>query len=167
MGSFLGEGGTVKDLFLFYFMWMSVLPACMDVYCVHAWCPWRLEEGIVLRRHGCFCAHREAPGKPGMRSIQGCSSLEGTCFFNLVALVLCVWPTFLTLHPPSDPHYKFVVLSQSIEPIFMDFTKNLNVVTSDLYLAYFVPQGDLHVVCLACRIELIVTRTIFTKLCCA
>ena len=26
---------------------MSVLPACMSVYSLHAWCPWRPEEGIM------------------------------------------------------------------------------------------------------------------------
>ena len=31
-------------LFKFYFMCMSVLPACMYVHHVHAWCPKRSEE---------------------------------------------------------------------------------------------------------------------------
>lgn len=28
-------------------MCMNALPACMNVDCVHTWCQWRLEEGIM------------------------------------------------------------------------------------------------------------------------
>lgn len=33
-------------------------------------------------------------------------------------------------------------LGQSVEPLFMDFTMNFYMVTSDLHLALFVPEGD-------------------------
>lgn len=52
----------------------------------------------------------------------------------------------------------------------MYFTKCFNIVTSDLYLAYFVscgPRGDLYMFYGAPQIELITTRKAFTKLCCA
>lgn len=40
----------------------------------------------------------------------------------------------------------------------MDFTKRFYVVTFDLYLAYFVPQGDLCMLCCEHGIKLIITR---------
>lgn len=36
---------------LFIFMCMDVLRACMSVYHVHAWFPWRPEEGVRHPRH--------------------------------------------------------------------------------------------------------------------
>ena len=44
--------------------------------------------------------------------------------------------------PSPDPLHKYVFLGKSVEPALMDFTKSFNVVLSDLYLANFVPQGD-------------------------
>lgn len=29
-------------------MSIGVLPVCVFVYCMHAWCPWRSEEGVVV-----------------------------------------------------------------------------------------------------------------------
>lgn len=60
---------------------------------------------------------------------------------NLVTFALPVWPEiFLAPDPPPDPYPKFVFLSQSIEPIYMGFTKSFDGVTSGVYLAYFVPK---------------------------
>lgn len=55
-------------------------------------------------------------------------------------------------------------LSQSIGPAFMDFTKCFNVVTSNLYLVYFVPQRDLCTFCCECEIELTISRISFYQI---
>lgn len=70
------------------------------------------------------------------------------------------------LEPPLDPYHKPAFLSQSIEPIFTGFTKSFNVVTSDLCLGCFVPQGDYMLYC-EHGIKLVSTRILFAKLCCA
>lgn len=46
----------------------------------------------------------------------------------------------------------------------MNFTKASNVVMSNLYLANFVPQADLFILCCECRTELIITRIIFHQI---
>lgn len=49
----------------------------------------------------------------------------------------------------------------------MYLTKSFYVVMSDLYLADFVPRGDLCVLYCAPGVELIIIGKIFAKLCCA
>lgn len=63
---------------------------------------------------------------------------------GMVSFALSVWPeTFPVLNPSPDSYHKLGILHQSTEPIFTDFTKNFDVVTSDLYLTYFFLQGNL------------------------
>lgn len=64
------------------------------------------------------------------------------------------------LNPP-DPYCIFAFLSQSIDPTFMDFTKNFVVTMSDLYLVYFVLQRDVCLLYCECGPELIFTRINF------
>lgn len=49
----------------------------------------------------------------------------------------------------------------------MYLTKSFDVVKSSLYLAHFVPQGDLCVLHCAHRTEFMITREVFTKVTCA
>lgn len=63
-------------------------------------------------------------------------------------------------------------LSQFMEPVFTHsvpctLQRVSGAVASDLYLAYFVPQRDSSMLCCAHGIELIITRMVFTRLCCA
>lgn len=77
-----------------------------------------------------------------------------------------LWPeTF----PEPDPCQTLIInfLKESIETIFMNFTKSFDVVASDQYLAYFISQGDLCLFGCTHGTELIITRIIFTKLCSA
>jgi hypothetical protein len=53
------------------FLFMGVLPACMSVYHVHAWCPQWLEEGI---------------GSPGTRITDDFELLCGCWELNLGSL---------------------------------------------------------------------------------
>lgn len=69
--------------------------------------------------------------------------------------------------PSPGPYDELASLRKSTDPVFMDFTKSFYVVTSDLYLAYFVPQRNLCILRCALRIELIITRIHFTELGCA
>lgn len=51
--------------------------------------------------------------------------------------------------PPSDPDQKLAILSQSVHPIFMEdaectLQRVFSVVTLDLSLDYFVPQGEFY-----------------------
>lgn len=46
----------------------------------------------------------------------------------------------------------------------MDFTKTFNVVMSNLYLANFISQADLHILYCECRTELFITRIIFHQI---
>jgi hypothetical protein len=57
--------------------------------------------------------------------------------------------------------------SQPIDPILVDFTKHFSGFKADLHLAYSVPRGEIHVLYCARRIELIISRKVPTKLCCA
>ena len=50
-----------------------------------------------------------------------------------------------------------------MEGVITYFIKSFDIVTSVLYLAYFVPQ-DLCMLYYALRTELIITRKVFTKL---
>lgn len=61
---------------------------------------------------------------------EGCNDMPS----SMVTFELSACPeTFLAPDPPPGPYYcKLVFLSQSIDPIFMDFTKSFNVITSDL-----------------------------------
>lgn len=90
------------------------------------------------------------------------------------------------MDPPQESYHKLAFLRQSIEPIFTEgvtcsqsieaifmesITSTLqrifDVVTSNLYLAYLVPQRDLCVVCCTQGSKLIITRKVFTNMCCA
>lgn len=83
-----------------------------------------------------------------------------------------VWPG-LAPGAPQDPSLKIVFLSHPRSPIFMElyksfnFTKSCNTVRSDLCLAYSIPQRDLGMLRCACGIELTITRTVFSRSCCA
>jgi hypothetical protein len=46
----------------------------------------------------------------------------------------------------------------------MDFTQSCNIVVSNLYLAYFIPQGDFWELYYAHGIELIITRRVFCQI---
>ena len=58
---------------------MCVLSTCMSVHCVHAWCMWRPEEGIISRvTGGCdlrmeYCPLEEQPGLLAMEPRKLCS----------------------------------------------------------------------------------------------
>lgn len=58
--------------------------------------------------------------------------------------------------------------SVNIEPIFIErhmyFTQSCNRVLSDLYLAYFVPQGDFWELSCAHGIELMITMRVFHQI---
>lgn len=81
-----------------------------------------------------------------MLSTQGCSFKgrdEKTYFpprrLELTCFALSVWlETVLAPDPPPDPYHKFAS-SQSVEPIFMDFTRSFDVM-SDVYLALFLKE---------------------------
>lgn len=91
-----------------------------------------------------------------------------TVLTNLVTFALSLWLEIsLALYCLPDTYPKFVFLSQCTDSIVMNFTKSFGVVTSDLYLVYFVPQRDLCMLCCMLRIELIITEIMFTKLWCA
>lgn len=47
---------------------------------------------------------------------------------------------------------------------FAEFTKSFNVVTSNLYLAYFIPQRDSCILCCARRMELIIAGISFHQI---
>lgn len=63
-----------------------------------------------------------------------------------------------------------VMCSQSIELIFMGgvacILQIFNIVTSGLYLTYFIPQGDLCMVYYAHKFEVTITKKVFMELCC-
>lgn len=63
---------------------------------------------------------------------------------------ICVTKT--TQDPSSNPYHELVFLSHSIEPMLwkVPCVLNKDAVTSDLQIAYFVPQGDLCVFALTC-----------------
>lgn len=48
VGNFLESSNPC--LRFIYFMHLTVLPECLYVHCMHAWCPRRLEEGAVSPR---------------------------------------------------------------------------------------------------------------------
>lgn len=95
------------------------------------------------------CYHRVHPSREGLlipvNLPEGCNAMPS----SLVTFAISACPeTFLAPDPPPGPYYrKLVFLSQSIDPIFMDFTKSFTVIMSDLYSAYFVPQGDSCMLC--------------------
>ena len=74
--------------------------------------------------------------------------------------------SFITT-PSPDPSHKFVFLSKSVEPAFMDLTKSFSVVTSETHLVYFVPQRDVCMLCCEHGTELIITRIRFYQICAA
>lgn len=103
--------------------------------------------------------------EPKMLNTQGCSfggrlaqeagRRDGDC---LVIRVLSVWSE-TTLDPPTDLYHKLVILSESIQPIFMEGgTCTLQRV--------FIPPGDLYLLYYTCRFKFIITRNVFIKLFC-
>jgi hypothetical protein len=66
-------------------------------------------------------------------------------------------PVWLEIFPAPDPlpgpYHTCICFSQSKETIFIDFIKSFDVVTSDMYLAGFVPQRDACMLCCAHRTE--------------
>lgn len=64
--------------------------------------------------------------------------------------------------PPQDPYCKCVFLGQSKKNYHYELYKGFDVVMSDLYLAYFVPQRDLWMLC--CEYKLIITRISFHQI---
>lgn len=72
---------------------------------------------------------------------------------SLVTFAQSVSEDFQAPDPPPD-----LSLSRSTEPILMKGTlQSFDVVTLPLYLAYFVPQRDLSMLCCARGTELIFT----------
>lgn len=139
----------------------------------------------ACRRHGGPCAHRSAPGEPGMLDMWLFLQRKGSgaCYSprrlgmdvvnNPMTFALSVWQETIPV-PRPDLYHK--LLSQSIFRTHLNgrcdmyFTKCFNVVTSDLHLAYFVsrgPRGDLCMFYGAPQIKFITTRKAFTRLCCA
>lgn len=97
----------------------------------------------------------EALGEPGVLITQVIPSREGMlCLFSTQKAGRCVDQSgdlgFICgaidspSVRPSPPYCKFVFLhSQSMQTVFMDFTKRFHAFTSDTSLAYFVPQKDI------------------------
>lgn len=86
---------------------------------------------------------------------------------SLVTFALSVWLE-TTRDLPLDPYQGPVFFSQSTEPIFMEGvtgTQSFNAGMSDLYLAFFISQGDLCKLYCAHRIEFIINYVHQTVLC--
>lgn len=92
-------------------------------------------------------------------------SLGVDTLISLVTFALSVWQRLPAPDPLPAPYHIF---PQSIyRSYLMNFTMSFNVHMSDLYSAYFVSGGNSCALCCKYRIEFIIIRKVFTKLCCA
>lgn len=97
-------------------------------------------------------------------------SLGEVVINSLVTFVLFVWPRLPCTLPQnliiSSFFFQSIYRTHFYGRCHVHFIKCFDIVTCDLYLTYFVPQGDLCVLYCVYGIELITTRKVFTKLCC-
>lgn len=76
--------------------------------------------------------HRVVPSMKEMLYQSSTQKTGADVFTSLLTFALLVWPEiFPAPDLPLDPHYR-PAFPQSIELIFVDFTKCFDVVTSDL-----------------------------------
>lgn len=106
-------------------------------------------------------AHKVIPLKGGIITCYLLRRLQLDVHSSLVTFALSVWPETTQI---PDPYHKLVFWSL-YSRCRIYFTKSFNVVTSNLYLVYFVPQRDLCIVYCAHKTKLIITRKVFIKLC--
>lgn len=85
--------------------------------------------------------HRLVPSREGRQNLLSAQEAEAAVLPSLVTL--SVWPEI-----SPDTSHGFVFFTQSISS-----TKSFYIVTSDLYLAFFVLCRDLCVFCCVCRIK--------------
>lgn len=87
-------------------------------------------------------------------------------FNSLVTFTLSLWQeTTLGAQSLVIAYFFLVYRTHLYGRCRIHFTESFEVVTSDLYLAYFFPQGDLCMLYCMHRIALIITKNICTKLC--
>lgn len=82
--TFLSNFKAFLKVYLFLFICLRLLSACMYVYHVHAWCPWRPDEGVRSSRieFACSC-----------EPLCGCLELNHSLFAR-VASALFLWAVF-------------------------------------------------------------------------
>lgn len=86
-------------------MWTAILPLCMFVHHIHAWCPWKLEESVrspgtnLTDSCGCPCGCRAWDQGPREEQLA------------LLSMCLSLQPQFHTLIQwnPFHPHFPSLI----------------------------------------------------------
>jgi hypothetical protein len=111
-------------LFLFY-VHTSVLPTCVTMYHLHAWCMWRPEDGT---------------GSPGNRVNDCCHGLLEKLNLGPLQEQQVVKSPLLTTEPSLQPHfYVHLSVCLSIHSLRQGLTMLPELVSNALVLAIFLP----------------------------